>query len=82
MPEDFPILVGAPPADPKTISFDPACFATVGTRTEYVIVFAAPRYPERSFDRSKLEDLSRRTGRPIEERQVPIRRRVSWTLPA
>ena len=82
MPTDFPILVGDPPDDPRTISFHPSCFTVVGTRVEFVIVMSAPRYPERFTNREEAEVLSRKTGRPIVENVVQVRRRVSWTLPA
>lgn len=55
----------------------PAQYVTVGYREEYVIIFAAPKYPEVYSDRAVAEERARRCGRTVTVRMVSIRKRVT-----
>lgn len=71
---------GPRPKDPREISFDPRCFVEVGDQVEYVVapLRGSTSYPARFTSRREAEALARRTGRPIREERVPIRRRIRW----
>jgi hypothetical protein len=55
----------------------PAKYVVAGHRDEFVIVFSAPRYPERFASEAAAAAVSRKCGRPYEKQSVPVYRRIT-----
>ena len=65
---------------PHLISFAPECFELTGeTRTEYVVVMSAPRYPQRFDNLTDAAAFATRCGRSVETRTSAVSRRVRWS---
>ena len=55
----------------------PAKYVVDGHRDEFVIVFSAPRYPERFTSEADAAACSAKCGRPYDKVSVPVYRRIT-----